>query len=241
LSPASPTRRPARAAASPVRKPAAPAPGRKPSSPAPGRKPPSSKRLPIALIIGVALIVGLVVVIVITMGSGGTDPAQVGTPTITGQALPEFDTVQNDTALGMTIPEVAGADFAGTPVSITLDGKPKMLIFFAHWCSVCQREVPLISGWLPEATLPQDLEIISVSTGVSPNSGNYPPSRWLERENWPAPVILDDAQSSVGTAFGLSAYPYFVFVDADGRVALRATGGLAIDAIEQIITQLVGA
>jgi thiol-disulfide isomerase/thioredoxin len=232
LSPSSPTRRPARAAASP---------SRKPTAPAASRQPPSSKRLPIALIIAAALAIGLVVVIVITMGSGGNDTVQVGTPVVTGQALPEFDTAQNDTARGMTIPEVAGADFAGTPVSITLDGKPKMLVFFAHWCSVCQREVPLLSGWLPGATLPQGLEIISVNTGVSPNSNNYPPSRWLEREDWPAPVILDDAQSTVGVAFGLSAYPYFVFVDADGRVALRATGGLAIDAIEQIITQLVGA
>ena len=37
-------------------------------------------------------------------------------------------------------------------------------------------------------------------------------------------MILDDAQGTVAAAFGLSAYPYFVFVDADGQVALRATG-----------------
>ncbi len=232
MSPASPTRRPARAAASPTRKPAAASAGQKPSS---------SKRLPIALLIGAALAIGLVVVIVITMGSSSDDRAQVGTPTITGQALPEFDTVQNDAALGLTIPEIAGVDFAGAPVSITLNGKPKMLVFFAHWCGVCQQEVPLLAAWLPGATLPQDLEVISVSTGVSPNSNNYPPSQWLERENWPVPVILDDTQSRVGAAFGLSAYPYFVFVDADGHVALRATGALATETIEQIIAQLAGA
>jgi hypothetical protein len=231
LSPASPTRRPARAAASATRKPAA-------TSATPKS---SSKRLPIALIVGGAVAIGLVVVIVISMGSGGHDPVQVGTPVITGQSLPAFDSVQNDTALGMTIPEVTGADFAGTPVSITLNGKPKMLVFFAHWCHVCQQEVPALAGWLPGATLPQDLEIISVSTGVNPNSGNYPPSRWLDSVDWPAPVILDDAQSGVGAAFGLSAYPYFVFVDANGQVALRVTGALAVDTIEQIITQLAGA
>jgi thiol-disulfide isomerase/thioredoxin len=231
LSPASPTRRPARSAASPARKPAA----------APATPKGSSKRLPLALIAGGVLAIGLVAVIVISMGSGGDAAVEVGTPTITGQALPAFDTVQNDTALGMTIPEVAGADFAGTPVSITHDGRPKMIMFFAHWCSVCRQEVPLVAGWLPGATLPAQLEIISVSTGVNVNAANYPPSKWLEREGWTAPVILDDAQSSVGAAFGLSAYPYFVFVDADGQVALRVTGALPIATIEQIITQLAGA
>lgn len=234
MSPASPNRRPARAAASPTRK---------PTTPATSRKPASSKRLPIALIVGVALAVGLVAVIVISMGSGngGGDAGEVGTPVVTGQALPAFDTVENDTALGMTIPEVTGADFDGTPVSITLDGRAKVLIFFAHWCGVCQQEVPLIADWLPGATLPDGVDFISVNTGVNPNQSNYPPSEWLEGENWPVPVILDDVQSTVGEAFGLSAYPYFVFVEADGRVALRATGALSTVAIEQIITQLAGA
>jgi thiol-disulfide isomerase/thioredoxin len=231
LSPASPTRRPARAAASPTRKPAA-------TSATPKS---SSKRLPIALIAAAIVAIGLIVVIVISMGSGGDAETEVGTPTITGQALPEFTTVQGDTALGMTIPEVAGADFSGTPVSITRDGRPKMILFFAHWCSVCREEVPLIADWLPGATLPAQLDVISVSTGVNENAPNYPPSRWLEREGWTAPVILDDAQSTVAAAFGLSAYPYFVFVDANGRVALRATGALPIATIEQIITQLAGA
>ncbi len=231
MSPASPNRRPARAAASPTRKPAAAAATPKPSS----------KRLPIALIAGGILAIGLIVVIVISTGSGGDATAETGTPTLTGVTLPEFTTVQGDTALGMTIPEVAGADFSGTPVSITRDGRPKMILFFAHWCSVCREEVPVITDWLPGATLPPQLDIISVSTGVNPNAPNYPPSRWLEREGWTVPVILDDAQSTVAAAFGLSAYPYFVFVDGDGRVALRATGALAASTLEQIISQLAGA
>jgi thiol-disulfide isomerase/thioredoxin len=166
---------------------------------------------------------------------------EVGTPSITGQSLPEFTTVQGDTAVGMTIPEVAGADFSGTPVSITRDGRPKIIMFFAHWCGVCQEEVPLIADWLPGATLPEGLDIISVSTGVNENSPNYPPSAWLDREGWTIPVILDDTRSSVAAAFGLSAYPYFVFVDADGKVVLRATGALPTATLEQIITQLAGA
>jgi len=235
LSPASPARRPARPATTTT--------ARNTGKSAASGGASSSKRSPIALIVGVVLAIGLVVVIVLTMGSGNSvdDSNEVGTPAVAGTPLPEFDTVQNDTALGLTIPEVTGSDFAGTPVSITLDGRPKVLMFFAHWCGVCQQEVPLITGWLPTATLPGTLDLISVSTGVNPNAANYPPSLWLEREGWPVPVIRDDASGTVAASFGLSAYPYFVFVDGDGRVVLRATGGLPTEALEQIITQLTGA
>ena len=231
MSKATPTRRPARPGV---------APGRKPI-PASGTKPSSSKRLPIALIVGAVLAAGLIAVIVVTMGSGGDEALEVGAPAITGDALPEFDTVNNDTAIGLTIPEVVGADFTGTPVSITRDGRAKVIMFFAHWCGVCQQEVPLIAGWLPATTLPEGVDLISVSTGVNRNQNNYPPSAWLAREGWTVPVILDDAANSVADAFGLSAYPYFVFVDAEGRVVVRLTGGLPTATIESIINEMAGA
>jgi thiol-disulfide isomerase/thioredoxin len=230
LSKPSPTRRPARPATPTTRKPA----------PAAAAKA-SSKRLPVALIAGAALAVGLIAVIVVTMGSGGDAPVELGTPAITGDSLPEFSTIENDTAVGMTIPEVIGADFAGTPVSITRDGRAKVIMFFAHWCGVCQQEVPLITGWLPGAALPEGVDLISVSTGVNPNQANYPPSAWLEREGWPVPVIFDDAGYGVADAFGLSAYPYFVFVDPEGKVFVRLTGGLSTATIESIINELAGA
>jgi thiol-disulfide isomerase/thioredoxin len=222
----------------PARRPARPAPAAKGKPPA---SPKSSRRLPIALIAGAALAIGLVAIIVATVSAGEDETVEVGTPTVTGEALPEFDTVQNDTAIGLPIPEVSGADFAGNPVAITRDGRAKVLIFFAHWCGVCQQEVPLITQWLPGYSLPEGIDLISVSTGVNPNSANYPPSEWFEREGWPVPVLLDDGDDSVGAAFGLSAYPYFVFVDADGKVFLRVTGGLATTTIEALISELAGA
>ena len=47
-----------------------------------------------------------------------------------------------------------------------------------------------------------------------------------------------DETGSVGDAYGLPAFPYWVFVNADGTVAGRLTGELTTDQLEQIIGSL---
>lgn len=229
----------------PAKRPARPAPGSSrrttSSGPAASKASPkaSSKRLPIALIVGVALAIGLVAVIVITMGSSKT--TEVGTPTVTGTALPDFvELPADDPAIGLPIPEVTGKDFDGNAVSIARDGRPKLLIFVAHWCAVCRREVPAITAWLPTASLPENLDLVSISTGVDAGRENYPPSRWLERDGWTVPVIMDDAAGGVGAAYGLKFYPYFVFVDAQGNVALRLVGEESTATIAAAIAEIAG-
>jgi hypothetical protein len=79
------------------------------------------------------------------------------------------------------------------------------------------------------------VEILSVSTAVSPDRLNYPPSAWLEREDWAVPVLVDDADGSVAQAFGLSAFPFFVAVDAGGEVVARGSGELDREALGQLV------
>jgi hypothetical protein len=52
------------------------------------------------------------------------------------------------------------------------------------------------------------------------------------------PVLVDDEARSVLNAFGLSAYPFTVVVDADGRVAGRATGALPIEGLIEFTESL---
>jgi thiol-disulfide isomerase/thioredoxin len=197
------------------------------------------RRLPIGLIIGAVVAVVLVVTIVLTFGESDESPLEVGSPSITGQALPTYDQAGTDTAVGQPIPSVTGADWNDTAVSITDDGRAKILVFLAHWCPVCQDEVPVITSWLAAGLLPEGVDMYTVATGISRVRDNYPPSAWLEREGWEPPVMLDDQQNSVAAAFGLPAYPYFVFVNADGTVAGRITGRLGGDQLTAFAQSLV--
>jgi len=56
--------------------------------------------------------------------------------------------------------------------------------------------------------------------------------------NWPFAVMADSKTFTAADAYGLSAYPYFVAVSADGKVAGRATGELPPDQIKADITAL---
>ncbi|HSM02753.1 MAG TPA: TlpA disulfide reductase family protein [Acidimicrobiia bacterium] len=187
---------------------------------------------------GVAAIL-LITVVILTFDGGGDIPEQFGEPTISGSALPRFaDDPASDPAIGLPIPSVQGADFEGNPVSITNDGRPKIIVFLAHWCSVCQAEVPVVQAWVDSGGPPEGVDIYSVPTSTAETRTNFPPSEWLEREGWTSPVLVDDTAYSVGDAFGLNAFPFFVFVRADGTVAGRLTGALPAEVLTEIADSL---
>jgi thiol-disulfide isomerase/thioredoxin len=177
-------------------------------------------------------------------GSGASAPGTAGpaAPVITGAALPEFPYQLPDApdpAVGMPAPEVRGADFTGKQVAIANDGRPKVILFIAHWCPHCQREVPLIQAWVNAGGVPSGVDLVSVATSINPRQPNYPPDAWLAREGWTVPVIADPTNTVAG-AYGLPAFPYWVFVGPDGNVRARAVGELTVDTLKTVIDGLGG-
>ncbi len=166
--------------------------------------------------------------------AGSGSAVAVQPPVITGSPLPPFQGPDNDAAVGLPAPEVSGSDFAGTPVSIEPDGRAKVILFLAHWCPHCQTEVPLVQTWVSAGGVPDGVDLVSVATGIDPSQPNYPPDAWLEREGWTVPVIADPT-NSVAEAYGLTAYPLWVFVGSDGTVVARAAGEMTIPDLEALV------
>jgi cytochrome c biogenesis protein CcmG/thiol:disulfide interchange protein DsbE len=162
-----------------------------------------------------------------------------GAPVITGASLPEFTNPTADPAVGMPAPEVRGSDFDGAPVAIEHDGRPKVVLFVAHWCPHCQREVPVVQAWVDSGAVPEGVDLISVATSIDPARPNYPPDAWFQREGWTVPVVVDPT-NSVANAYGLSAFPYWVFISPDGTVKARAVGELPVTNIDTVIRTLTG-
>jgi thiol-disulfide isomerase/thioredoxin len=153
---------------------------------------------------------------------------------VNGAALPELRT-GTDAAIGLAIPEVSGASFNGTPVSITHDGRPKLILFVAHWCPHCQKEVPLIVSHLNQKALAAGVDLIAVSTSASADKPNYPPSEWLAIEDWKWPVIADSNDGATALAYGLPGFPYFVAADASGKVVGRTSGEISMNDFDALV------
>ena len=190
------------------------------------------------VIIGAAVVIALVIAIVATRNSGTDDSALAQTQpvTVSGTALPMLPDSGADVALGRQVPELKGATFDGSPVTITNDGHPKIVIFIAHWCPHCQAEVPVITKWIAENGAPSGVDMYAVSTGVSKDRPNYPPSSWLAKVKWPLPTLADSDDALAAQAFGLNAYPYFAVVNAGGNLVFRATGELDTTQLAQLVT-----
>jgi thiol-disulfide isomerase/thioredoxin len=205
------------------------------------------RRLPLVgilvAVVGVLLVGALIYNAVTEDDSGGSSSdtvAQTHPVTVVGAPLPLYDsTAASDPAVGTDAPVLQGQDFSGQAQSIAgQSGKPSLVMFVAHWCPHCQREVPLVVGWRADGTIPEDIDLVAVSTGVDPAYPNYPPSDWLAREQWPGRVMTDDDASTAAQACGLPAYPYFVALDKAGHVVARGQGELDQAAIEQLVSAL---
>lgn len=174
---------------------------------------------------GVVVVLILAVVFAFSGGNTTTDGYAFGDVSISGDELPRHETGIDDPAVGMPAPIVNGADDNGTAITIGEPGSASIVMFLAHWCSHCQREVPDVTAYLA-ANDPGDVVFAAVATGSDATAPNYPPSVWLERENWPVETIYDDPQNTAATAYGLSAFPFWVVLDSDGVVQSRFSGEL---------------
>ena len=192
-----------------------------------------------------AIVATLVLAVVLTLpgGDGSSDSGlrETAAVDISGTALPAFADGGADPAVGATMPSLSGVDFEGDEVSIADDGRAKVVMFLAHWCPHCQAEVPVVKEWLGQGRLPAEVDLYSVATATDEAQPNYPPSAWLEREEWDVPVLVDDEASSAGGAAGVSSYPFFVFVGSDGAVEARTAGELTPEALDSAVSQLLGA
>jgi cytochrome c biogenesis protein CcmG/thiol:disulfide interchange protein DsbE len=206
----------------------------------------------------VIIVVGVIVLVVGLAGaavllSGGDDEGSVSAPGATsGEASGDLEqtrpvevigdplaslseVVDADPAIGQAMPVVEGAGFDGQAMSIggPTDG-PTLYVFLAHWCPHCNDEIPELIELDERGGVPDDVDVVAISTAVDPSGPNYPPSQWLVDKTWPAqwPVMADDDASTSFVVNGGGGFPYLMIVDADGNVLDRASGTKSADELD---------
>lgn len=146
---------------------------------------------------------------------------------------------ERDSAVGEKIPTMTGTRIDGAKDTISADDGAQVLLFVAHWCPHCQKEVPRIVTWAKEqGGAPAGVTIRAISTAASEDQPNFPPAEWLAREDWPFDALVDDEADTAANAFGLEGYPYMVFVNADGTVQKRSSGEMEIKDFQAAVDEL---
>ncbi len=201
------------------------------------RKPKSRRPLILA---AAAFVLLAIVAYVATRGEDTAEAGETQPVSVEGQRLAGFDPEGDDPAVGDTAPTVSGLTFEGAEIEIAPGDEPKLVVFVAHWCPHCQREVPKIVSWLEDSGTPEGLAMMVVATATDQNRPNYPPSEWLEEEGLDLPTMADDSRGTAAEAYGLSGYPYFVLLDADNKVIARDTGELSTEELDGLVELATG-
>lgn len=179
------------------------------------------------------LLVALFAVLAFVSRSTGPS-AEIANASVSGDALAPYNTGL-DGAVGRQAPELSGTSISGEQMTIEPgDGTPKAITFLAHWCPHCQREVPTVTQWVEDGNLPEDVELVAVTTGIDRNRPNFPPQDWLEREEFPAETLVD-GDNAAARAYGLTNYPFWVLVNGEGEVVQRWSGETAPDQLTERI------
>jgi peroxiredoxin len=165
----------------------------------------------------------LLVVLAVALGVGvgfGVQKLRSGDDGASSNAAATETTTLDVTTsgLGWLAPRVMGKSLDGAPMTLAPgDGTRHAVVFLAHWCPQCQREVRKIVELAEQGEL-EGIAVEAVVTGTSPERPNYPPAEWLQREAWPYPALVDNDEGAVAEAYGVSAIPVMFLVDGDATV-----------------------
>ena len=202
----------------------------------------------VVLSIVAAIATALLVAVVVGGGDEGSDTTnslpggdvlakENQSVVIEGTILEPLGDEAIDPMVGQVAPTLNGATFDGSGVSVTPgDGQAYMVVFLAHWCPHCNREVPRLIEWQASGAVPSELQVVGVSTAVASDRPNYPPSQWTIDKGWTWPMMADSTSMEAAEAYGVSGYPFFVIVGADGEVKVRVSGEVEIPALTQIVS-----
>lgn len=140
---------------------------------------------------------------------------------------------------GQPAPAFELVSFGGESYSNeSLKGRPVLFVFWAPWCNVCQRELPLLSAFSQQEK-PAQLAIVSI--GFADSRSNV--ERFVKER--PGTFIFPTAYHEdrwLAQTFKINATPMSVLVDGQGRIALVHRGGgvLHNNQFREFLTRLKG-
>jgi len=126
--------------------------------------------------------------------------------------------------ISQQLPSVQLKDLNGKTIdtsTLSNDGKPFIISFFATWCKPCLRELEAIKEVYEDWQEETGVKLYAVSIDDAQNSLKVGPS--VRVKGWPFEILLD-ANSDFKRALGINLIPAVFVVDGNGKIASSRTG-----------------
>lgn len=135
------------------------------------------------------------------------------------------------------LPSVTLQDINGNTVdtaTLSNDGKPFVISFFATWCKPCLRELKAIAAEYPDWQDETGMKLIAVSIDEAQNAQKVKPL--VEGKGWEYEVLLD-TNSEFKRQMGVNDIPHVFVVDGNGNIVWNHQGyvdGGESDILEEV-------
>ena len=118
--------------------------------------------------------------------------------------------------------------------TLSNDGKPFIIDFFATWCKPCNRELDAIAEVYEDWQKETGVKIIAVSIDQGQNINKVKPL--VANQGWEYEVLLDP-NSDFKRALGIQMIPYVLIVDGQGNIVYKHNGytdGAEVELIDKV-------
>ena len=135
------------------------------------------------------------------------------------------------------LPNVTLKDITGKTVrvdTLSNNGKPLVVAFFATWCKPCNRELKAIDELYDEWRQETGVRIIAVAVDEGQNINKVKPL--VDQNGWRYDVLLDP-NSELRQALNIQMIPYTILFDGQGNIVYKHNGytdGAEIELYEKI-------
>ena len=183
---------------------------------------------------GLVLVVVIVALLIAGCGgaqNSGSDTAGADLPVASVRGI---DNEGRGLEIGQLAPDFEMQYPDGRKVKLSdFKGKPVIVNFWATWCAPCEAELPEFVQTY-EKYKDQGLVILGVNAQESGEDAN----KFVEKYNLSFPVTLDSRGEVMGL-YAVRGLPTTLFIDPEGRVAVRWAGILTKPMIEEYLGQIL--
>ena len=122
------------------------------------------------------------------------------------------------------LPNVTLKDITGKTVrvdTLSNNGKPLVVAFFATWCKPCNRELSAISEVYADWQAQTGVKLVAISIDEAQNVHKVKPL--VDANGWPYEVLLDP-NGELRRALGVQLIPYVLVIDGNKNIVFKHNG-----------------